>query len=113
MEENVRNIPNNLEECYVELDAMSPEDSDNWIKATEKDAMGMAHHGLGQWLRNNWGLWCGSTLKTYFEGLGLHHADDMSGVILTSYHRHKNGKDINLDEQVQHYKDFWAKNKLE
>lgn len=112
MEEEIK-IPNTLEECYIELDNMMPIDASEWLGDTEKNALAKAHHGLGQWLRNNWGLWSESELKTHFEGLGLYHADDMSGVILTSYHRHKNNKEICLEEQVQHYKDFWAKNKFD
>ena len=61
-------------------------------------------------LGNNWELWKEeSTLHQHFEKLGLHHADDMSGVILTSYHRHLNNKDLGLDEQINHYIDFWKK----
>jgi hypothetical protein len=33
----------------------------------------------------------------------------MSGIILVSYHRKLNDIPINLEEQVKHYKDWWAK----
>jgi len=50
-------------------------------------------------------------LCEYFTKLGLSHADDMAGVILTSYHRHLNEKDLNLDTQINHYMEFWKNNK--
>jgi hypothetical protein len=33
----------------------------------------------------------------------------MSAIILDSFWRHLNGKAINLDEQVKHYRDYWKK----
>lgn len=48
------------------------------------------HFGFGMWIRNNWNLWGGSRLSIYFNQKGIHHPDDMSGIILVSYHRHLN-----------------------
>jgi hypothetical protein len=74
---------------------------------------GMAdyHFGLGMWIRNNWGLWGGSRLSQYFNRLGIHHPDDMSGIILDSYWRKIHGKPIDLDGQVRCHRDFWEKAK--
>ena len=109
-------VPKNLEECYEALDQMNIPDRDSWLSESEKSAMGMAHHGLGTWLRNNWDLWAVSntpfwedTLPGYFNNIGIKHPDDMSSVILTSYHRHKNGKDIKLEEQIKKIQDFYKK----
>jgi len=104
--------PTNLSECFEQLDKIFSEspDADDWKVEDERKAIASSHHGLGQWIRNNWELWKEeSTLHQHFEKLGLHHADDMSGVILTSYHRHLNNKDLGLDEQINHYIDFWKK----
>ena len=107
-------IPKNLEECYIALDEMKIHDYDSWLKEDEESALSGTHFGLGMWLRNNWDLWAvkntpfwENTLVEYFNSIGIHHPDDMSGIILTSYHRHKNGKDINLEEQVKEYQTFW------
>ena len=115
----VTRVPKNLNECYEVLDEMNMSDLDSWLKQNEDKAMGVAHHGLGMWLRNNWDLWSVSktpfwedTLPGYFNKMGIKHPDDMSGIILKSYHRHKNGKDIKLEEQVKMYQDFWKKNKM-
>jgi len=114
MNENEEVIkPKTLSECFEKLNEIfdKSEDSDWFKSATEKDAIAQSHHGLGTWIRNNWGLWKGDNeLHEYLTKLGLHHADDMSGVILTSYHRHLNDEDLELDEQINHYIEFWKNN---
>lgn len=103
-------IPLNLNECFEQLsEIMSSSEDADWFKTSpEKEAVVQSHHGLGRWLRNNWGLWNKDTpLYQYFKTFGLWHADDMSSVILTSYHRFLNNVDINLNEQIKHYIEFW------
>ncbi len=111
MEEKVHRIPNNLNDCFAVLTEIfnESETDKNWFKSSSEDeAMGEAHHGIGRWIRNNWGLWSKDTeLYNYFKNLGLWHADDMSGVILTSYHRFVNDKELALKEQIQYYLDYW------
>ena len=105
--------PKNLEECYEALNSLlSKEDIEDLKSMPEKKAAAEAHHGIGRWLRNNWGLWGSSDIKDYFKSLGIWHADDMSGIIIDSYHRHLNGKDIDLEGQVKYYKDYWKKMKV-
>jgi len=41
-----------------------------------------------------------------FRTQGIKDADDMSGIILTSFWRHLNDKSIRLDEQIQYYHDL-------
>lgn len=110
-------IPKTLEEAFDILDEMNIKDIEDWLKDEEGKAIGQSHHGLGMWLRNNWGLWHSepfwdkNTLNYWFNEMGIFHADDMSSIILTSYHRIKNGKEVKLEKQVQHYLDFWKKTK--
>jgi len=110
---NEKTQPTKLSECFEQLNNILSEAPDgDWFKdAEEDDAIAQSHHGLGTWIRNNWGLWeKDGQLHEYFTKLGLKHPDDMSGVILTSYHRHLNNKEIGLDEQVKHYIEFWKNN---
>jgi len=104
-ETTINKIPSNLEECYDILEG--GQSLDTWLSMKEDDAVASVHHWLGRNIRNDWGLWTGSKLKDFLEKLGLTNADDMSSVILRSFHRYKNGKDINLDEQIEYYKKFW------
>jgi hypothetical protein len=62
------------------------------------------------WAVKNSPFW-EDTLPGYFNNMGIKHPDDMSSIILTSYHRHKNGKDIKLEEQIKVYQYFWKKSK--
>lgn len=76
-------------------------------KLTENKFLLQAHHGLGRFLRNEWGLWSGSDIQRWFKNKGIHHADDMSSIILTSFYRKLNNKDINLDKQIKQYIKYW------
>lgn len=86
-------IPANLRECFVELDKQLSEiDKKEMTAKPHRDDMIVYHHGLGTWMRNNWGLWGGSRLQKYFTDKGITHPDDMSGVILDYYHDWLTGK---------------------
>lgn len=103
-------IPKDLEDCFTELSKiMAPENLERFKTGDENTVVGGAHRGLGMWLRNNWGLWSGSRLAVYFKQIGLTHPDDMSTIILRSYHRRLNGKDIQLEQQIDYYQDYWKK----
>lgn len=65
------------------------------------------HHGFGMALRNGFTLWGDSALSKWFKSKGILHADDMSGIILTSLHRKLNNQDIKLEEQIKYYRDYW------
>ena len=110
-------IPKNLDECYQELDCVKSKNLNEWLNEHEDDVTSLSHHTLGQWIRNSWGLWFVTktpfwkeSLQEYFHNIGIHHPDDMSTIILTSYHRKKNNKNINLEEQIDFYKKYRKKN---
>lgn len=58
------------------------------------------HHGLGTWVRNNWGLWKRERLWKYFADKGIGHPDDISGIILQCLTRDLRGEPIDLAGQV-------------
>lgn len=99
------NIPHDLNECFKYLDKIS--DLGEWLKMDENSALAVAHHGIGRILRNEWRLWSKSPLSDYFNGHGITHADDMSSMILTSFHRKRNDKKIKFTEQIRIFKNFW------
>ncbi len=99
--------PVDLASAIARLDALlSPEDIETLRGGTEED-MARYHHGLGTSLRNGWGLWGGSPLAVWFNDRGIHHPDDMSGIILTSYWRHLNDIPIDLESQIRPYQRYW------
>jgi len=106
--------PNDLEEAVTAIDIITEESSDKiaWINSEENDALAEAHHSLGQNIRNAWGLWDeNSVLHLWFKENGIWHPDDMSSIILTCFHREKNGKKWKLKKQIKFYKKFWKNNK--
>lgn len=117
--------PQTLEECFTLLSEMLS-DREHFKNLLEGNAMAMAHHGLGRFIRNGWYLWWTKEIaeeykahnypqekpaivKYFNETWDITHGDDISGVILTSYHRHLNGRDLNIKEQVDKYKAHWGK----
>jgi hypothetical protein len=59
-------------------------------------------------IRNGWELWKGKNqISRFFKSKGISHPDDMSSIILTSFHRELNNKPIDLDEQIGVYKEYW------
>ncbi len=106
-------IPKDLEDCFRQLDGFWHDTVKQQVRQqTEQQFSANAHHGIGMWIRNNWQLWGGSRLSKYFNDLGIYHPDDMSGIILTSYHRKLSSKEIKLNEQVKYYQDYWTKSNL-
>lgn len=107
-------IPTDLEDSFKQINSFWDDSTkamvSNW---TEDEFSAKAHMGFGLWMRNNWRLWGGSRLSKYFNDLGIYHPDDMSGIILTSYHRQLVGKEIELKKQIKNYKDYWKKSEKE
>jgi hypothetical protein len=100
--------PINLEDCFKQIDKLWSDSIKNIVKAqTEEEFSSSMHMGFGLWIRNTWGLWGNSRLAKYFNSKGIFHADDMSGIILDSYHRYLTGKEIDLDKQIKFYQNAW------
>lgn len=104
-------IPKTLNECYEELKKI--DDLDEWLNNNDEDAAtATAHHSLGRWIRNNWGLWKGEgELYEWFKLNEIDHPDDMSNIILTSFYRHMKGKEIKLIEQIDTVVEFYLTEK--
>lgn len=67
------------------------------------------HFGIGMHLRNNLLRHHeqSENLIMFFDSLGIHHYDDMSSIILVSYHRYLNNEKIELQSQVEKYVEYW------
>lgn len=102
-------IPVDLQDALMYFDCKwSAADKDSFKLESESLATSKLHFGTGRAIRNHWGLWKrNSKLSAYFNELGINHPDGISDIILTSFHRHLNGEDIRLEEQIRFYKDYW------
>jgi len=81
-------IPQNLEDCFEQLDKILKPVNKNEMKALKKSTDMMQYYmgGLGLWMRNNWGLWGGSRLQKYFADRGATDPEAVSTIILFSYY---------------------------
>jgi hypothetical protein len=104
-------IPIDLDDALIYLNCKwSEKDKEEFKNKTEREALANLHFGTGLSIRNGWKLWKGkNSLSLYFNTLGVFHPDDISSIIIKSFHRHLNNKEINLDQQVNFYKDYWNK----
>ncbi|UYN87580.1 MAG: hypothetical protein KIT51_04795 [Cyclobacteriaceae bacterium] len=102
--------PKDLDDALNFLDCKwSDSDKETFKSKDERDAVSELHFGTGLAIRNSWGLWKGgNSLTRYFNSKGIFHPDDISSIILTSFHRQLNNKDIELENQIKYYKDYWA-----
>lgn len=101
-------LPSTLEDTFPRLTKLLPPDQlDAFKRSDERSATAFAHLGLGMWMRNNWGLWKGGPLAEWFKVRGIIHADDMSGIILTSFHRKLRGEPLGLMDQIEYYRKHW------
>jgi hypothetical protein len=93
-------IPKDLEDCFRELDKLLTENNREKFGETMP---AYYHMGLGTNLRNRWGLWSSSRLRELFLDLGITHPDDMSSIILNSYHHYVNGNEVTVERQLSKY----------
>jgi hypothetical protein len=100
-------IPFDIYDCFKQLDlTLKPNDKIEFKNYAEYEVIPNYHMGLGLWIRNNWGLWIGSRLSYYFNTLGVFEPDNMSGIVLISYHRWMNNKDIEFDKQINQHQEY-------
>lgn len=105
-------LPKTLDETFDFLDNMEIGGIEDWLKEDIKKSLGMAHSGLGMWLRNNLGLWVDppNELKQwFFDNYFISHPDDISSLILINYHQRKNNIVPNLSEEANRYHEHWSK----
>ncbi|MEP2671568.1 MAG: DUF6794 domain-containing protein [Cyclobacteriaceae bacterium] len=100
--QELKNKPKNLDECIAKLDLMLTDADKDTIRSMDEDDFAISQHfNLGIHMRNYWGLWRKKGLYHFFDSLGVTHPDNMSGIILVSFHRHLNDKTIDLDGQIR------------
>jgi hypothetical protein len=98
-------IPNTLDQAYGVLDRLlSPADRHAFMSTPEQEAVTRAHMGLGLYIRNKWFRSGKSALPGVLYDFGARSFDDMSGMVLTSYWRHLNGKPIDIEKQGACYR---------
>ncbi len=73
----------------------------------ERTAVSSLHLSYGMFIRNVWLRHGNPKLEKSFDEIGIYALDDISSIIITSFHRKLNKKEIKLDEQIKPYKVYW------
>jgi len=95
-------IPKDFADAFSEFNRLIEEDSRKKFKeVSEKEAVKKLHFSFGRWIIYNWQFYEGSRFSHYLRQLGVYHPDDMARVVIRSYHRYLNKKDIDIKEQVK------------
>jgi hypothetical protein len=103
-------IPANVDDAHAYLKKHLPAEELQHIRDMKSEAEMIEYHmGMGMGMRNQWALWAGSRLSRYFDNLGIHHPDDMSGIILETFWRRLHHQPLRLDERIAYYKAFWER----
>lgn len=116
-------LPSTLEQAAEDYLTFysSAKDFNKALAQREEEFVVGAHHVSGKFLRNNLFLWWHEKhgvsvwpeskppIITYFNNIGITHADDMSSMILTTAHRIHHSMPVLEYEQVVKYKLHWKK----
>lgn len=107
-----KKVPKDLVECHEHLDKKIGKYVRDEI--LNKEVLPIdGHHGIGRWMRNEWGLWHGGPLREWFYDHRFHHPDDMSHVILETYFAKLRGKEWDLEALQKKYEQFYIKRGLD
>lgn len=95
-------IPANMAEAMSELNRLTDEESRAKFAAWPEDQVfRRLFPSLRLWMINKWGFNGGSRLSFLFHEMGLRHPDDLAELIIVSWHRELNGRDLNLKESIE------------
>ena len=104
-------LPKDLNEAIEYFqNSWTKENINTFKKLPEQKAVSEQHFGTGLWIRNNWIRGDRNPpLIKYFNSLGAFNPDNISSIILLSFHRKLNNKKLDVEKQVAEYKAYWDK----
>jgi len=101
----VHYIPSDLIDAMKTLDEITPEDSkEEYAMQTEDYVVERLFFSFGRWLAINWGMYDGSRFSRFMQNLGVDQPDGQKEFVMRAYHRHLNGKDLDVRDLVTRYK---------
>lgn len=103
-------IPQDLSDAMKELDQKMDEAGKTKFAAmSEADASTKVYFSFGRWMTVNWGMEEGSRLTLYFHNQGIGKLEDMVRILMVTYHRHINQKDLQTAELIEYYRELRKK----
>ena len=98
-------IPADINDAMRELDEITSTTSQNAYAEREEDfVVHKLYFSFGRWLGLNWSLYEGSRLSAYFYDLGVDAPDGQIEMLMRLYHRHLNGKPLDVEQLAEGYK---------
>jgi hypothetical protein len=99
-------IPRNLDDALAQLDKNITAESKDALKVIPEDSICLRlHDRLGRWMITNWCFYEGSRLSHYLRSAGVTYPDDMADFLIIAYHRHLNGKPVEIKSLAQYYRE--------
>lgn len=99
-------IPKDLVNAFEELNRLiEPSAKATFMSATEDEAVHKLFFSLGRWISQKWGFYEGSRLSHYFKTLGVTYPEDMSQLVIVSYHRYLHKKPLEIKDQIEAIKE--------
>lgn len=93
-------IPKDLRDAHVQLSKLAAE-SEGKFKALPEDQVLVKNRVLRQWIILNWSLYEGSRIGKYLRDLGLSYPEEQAELLILTWHRSLNGKDLGIKEYVE------------
>lgn len=98
-------IPKNLDDVFLTLDKMVDGESKTKVKdLPESRVDSVLLPRLGLWMKLNWSFYEGSRLSHYLRSAGVSFPDDQASFLLIAWHRHLNGKAVEIKELATFFK---------
>ena len=92
-------IPRSINDAMKQLERKSDAQAVHAFTSAQEDVVAKKlHFGLGRWMVQNWNLEYGSRLSVKLTELGLKNPDEMSQLLIRSFHRYLNEKPIKAQE---------------
>jgi len=96
-------IPKDLPDAFAQLNELMVPETRQRFRAMPEEELDKMNTTLGNWIRVNWGFYEGSRLTRYLNMYNVSWPEDMSEMIIITYHRYLNNKPLNVKELVDHY----------
>lgn len=103
-------IPRDLYDCFRELDkAMDLKAKETFMAYSDEEVDPKTHGTLGLWIKTRWQMMEGSRIWEYFRKMGIPHPEYAVGIIIQTYHRKLNNRDLEVKALVKKFKANWEK----
>lgn len=110
-------IPKDLTDAFAQLNELMVPETRQRFKGMSEEELPKMNTTLGNWIRVNWGFYEGSRITAYLNRYNVSWPEDMSELIIITYHRYLNNKPLDMKALVDHYSEkkfnYWQKRAVE